>query len=86
MDPGSMYAEIGATMGLATVALILRNFARRMTKAGHSYDDALAVVAYVRSPPCLQGLFTYGSSLQAWAVAYCAVIVVCESGHRGIGH
>ena len=47
MNTASMYAEVGATMVLATIALILRLISRRMTKAGYGYDDALAICAYV---------------------------------------
>lgn len=48
MQTGYMYAVIGVTTGLATVALSLRIIARRMTKAGYGYDDVLAIIAYVR--------------------------------------
>ena len=53
MDPPTEYALVAVTLALATIAVTLRIVARRVTKAGCSYDDALAVTAWVSNlvPP-----------------------------------
>ncbi|KAM5345905.1 hypothetical protein ACJ41O_011766 [Fusarium nematophilum] len=45
----NIYAAVGVTFPLATVSLVLRLLARRMTKASYGVDDVLAVVSYFAS-------------------------------------
>ncbi|KAM6506941.1 hypothetical protein FALCPG4_018754 [Fusarium falciforme] len=42
----NVYASVSVTLTLATLALVLRLIARRLTTAGYGYDDVLAVIAY----------------------------------------
>ncbi|KAI1023956.1 hypothetical protein LB504_005289, partial [Fusarium proliferatum] len=43
-----IYVAVSVTLAAAAFALVLRLYARRITKAGYSHDDFLAVVAFVR--------------------------------------
>ena len=49
-SPGKMYALATVLSILATVAVILRFYARRIKKVHLSWDDYLVVLALVRSP------------------------------------
>ena len=46
-SPGKMYALATVLMWLASVAVALRCWARRMTKVGLAWDDFLIVIALV---------------------------------------
>lgn len=46
-----VYIVMGITLPVATLALVLRLIARRMTRAKYSYDDILAVMSLVCSRP-----------------------------------
>lgn len=42
-----VFVVMGITLPFATLALVLRLIARRMTRAKYSYDDVLAVMSLV---------------------------------------
>lgn len=46
-DTPNIIASAAITLPLATLALIARLIARKITKAGYGIDDALAVVGWV---------------------------------------
>lgn len=45
-----VWACVGVTLGLATVSVVLRFLARRMTKVALWWDDWFAVLAFVSVP------------------------------------
>lgn len=46
-DTPNIIASAAITLPLATLALIARLIARRITKAGYGIDDALSVIGWV---------------------------------------
>jgi hypothetical protein len=46
-DTPNIIAAAAITLPLATLALLARLFARKITKAGYGSDDAFAVVGWV---------------------------------------
>lgn len=56
-SPGKMYALATVLTVLATVAVILRFYARRVKKVCPSWDDYLIVLALVNSP-CILDIST----------------------------
>lgn len=48
----AIYGAVSVTLVVATVSVIMRLIARRMTKAGYGYEDTLAMIAFVGLLPC----------------------------------
>ncbi|KAH6884271.1 hypothetical protein B0T10DRAFT_463160 [Thelonectria olida] len=61
----NVYAAVAVTLTFATLALVLRLIARRMTTAGYGHDDVLAVIAFVRHRPASKLLVIFGTMVDA---------------------
>ncbi|CVK95723.1 related to L-fucose permease [Fusarium mangiferae] len=58
-----IYVAVSVTLAAAAFALVLRLYARRITKAGYSHDDFLAVVAFL-------GSLSYNIVTLIWSVNF----------------
>jgi hypothetical protein len=68
-DTPNIIASAAITLPLATLALIARLIARRITKAGYGIDDALSVVGWVcliLEHPCAMTGSNVDSSWVRW--------------------